>query len=91
MKTELIKIETQIVKTGTACIGCMHWESPYIIFKDSDSDNTYKWHSDNLPGIFKALAGCDWDSRYTKEGTWYKIKARVRNNKVWRMIELEYM
>jgi len=45
-----IKIDRMLVvdRVGYACIGCMAWETPYVVFAEPGAPGEwYKWHSDN--------------------------------------------
>ena len=87
METELIEGIAEIKRIGHACIGSMAWESFYIVFTVNGID--YKWHSDNIPFILQKLDKLDIDN-HIKVGTFFDIKFRARENKVWRMLKLLY-
>ena len=93
MKSELIKGIARIEKVGSACIGNMAWEAPYIVFHVFPDEHattfiTVKWHSENIPEIIKRL-----DNLYLNrdlENKWYDFEAFVRGDRVWRMKKLLY-
>jgi hypothetical protein len=86
MKTTLIKGSAQIVATGSSCVGCMAWETPYIIFEVNGE--TYKWQSDNIYRIAKEkdnLKEC-----HLQKGMFFDVEFLVRENKVWRVRDIKY-
>ena len=48
-KTKGIKIDGEyiVAMTGSALVGCMSWETPYVYFHNGDSANVMVWHSDS--------------------------------------------
>jgi len=93
MTTELIDGIAEIKKIGTACIGNMAWETPYIVFKVSCDTcslpfGEYKWHTENIYEIAYKLDRLT--EKHLQEGMFFNIVMRVRGNRIWRMLKLEY-
>lgn len=36
----------RVIRRGSSCVGCMAWETPYIIFSSLETGQEYKWHSE---------------------------------------------
>ena len=83
-KTKLIEGIVRIKKIGHACIGCMAWESPYIIFERMNGKE-YVWHSDNIPEI---LDRHGLKHNYNLENKVYHVRMRVRQDRVWRLYNI---
>jgi len=93
MKTELIDGIAEIKRMGSACIGNMPHETPYIVFEVCCNTCTlpfgeYKWHSENIYKIAYRLDKLT--EKHLIEGAFFNIEMRVRGNKVWQMIKMEY-
>ncbi len=43
MKGLKIDADMTVTGTGTACVGMMEWETPFVVF-----DKKYRWHSDRV-------------------------------------------
>lgn len=48
-KTKGFKIDgmANVLRTGTACVGLMPWESPYVVLEFKGKQ--YRWHADSVP------------------------------------------
>jgi len=87
MKTKLIEGIASVKHAGRSCNGLIPWESPYIIFDVEGVE--YTWHTDNMHDILHKMDRLDFDI-HMKQGRWFDVKMRVRQNRVWRIIELSY-
>ena len=55
-KTERLSGIATIERTGSSCVGCMSWETPYVIFRVYEDEHTDKyvtvrWQSENIEQI----------------------------------------
>ena len=56
MKTEKLNGLATIERTGSGCVGCMSWETPYVVFRVYEDEYTHKyvtvrWQSENIEQI----------------------------------------
>ena len=93
-KTERVDSVAMVETTGSACIGGMGSESPFIVF--SVGGKKIVWHSDNIESIAQRFGfPCTYDMR----GRWINLSANVRLakhqptdgivHKVQKMIKIE--
>ena len=52
-KGEKIKGLAKIIHTRTACVGCMAWESPFILFKLVGTNRTVEWQTDDESWLYR--------------------------------------
>jgi len=74
-KTEKIEGIGTIVKTGSSCVGCMAWETTYIVI--AINGERYRYQSDRI------------DEMGLDRGDIVKVSVRVRDDKVWRFNLIE--
>lgn len=76
MKTTRIHETVLVVAVGHSCIGCMAWESPFIVFRRNDGQQLL-WHSDNVESICDRFGFPDF--RYMRE-RFVVLNASIRGN-----------
>jgi len=88
METRIVEDTVEIVRNGSGCMGCMPWETPYIILEDSKGDR-YTWQSDNILETYikHEPNGRENDIRI---GVFFDVKMRVRGDRVWRMLNFTF-
>ena len=49
----------KVIDTGSACVGCMSWETPYILLETGEG-RKIKWHSDSASDAMYELSAGDY-------------------------------
>lgn len=90
MKTELIKTIAQLIKNGSSCVGCMSWETPYVVFKLENNDQIL-WQSDNIDRILFQQDKLTVE-RLLAEQSYIDIECRINpiTKHVKRIINIKY-
>lgn len=79
-----------VTRTGSASIGCMGPESPYVDFKMESDGCALRWWSDNVMWLFQHLSGVKYGYLMTGDRFFVSALARQRGDgwRVWKMIKL---
>jgi hypothetical protein len=89
-KTTRIEGIAIVTRTGSACIGCMGPESPYVDFIMERDTCAVAWWTDNVMWLFEKLSGVRYG--YLMHGDRFHVEALVRARggkwRVWKMIKI---
>lgn len=89
MKTELIDGIGTIVEIGSSCVGCMSWETPYILLKINGIKLRYQ--SDLLETDRRWFEKLNTNNRFRLKLRYRQVFDRNYDGKVWRILNIEFL